>query len=147
MAGVFSNSWVLHAWRLLSVVNYGKLIMRCHWCGMIHHSDHELIYSFLTAVAKITNWLYVPNNGLRLSVMKSNFFACGMVNSGISTCIQIWSKLPDLENLEYWVLNGHVSMWPLYTLYTVEPWFTNLIHSWRLFVTWNVCRPKLFYII
>jgi hypothetical protein len=32
-------------------------------------------------------------------------------------------------------------------LYTVEPWFTNLIRSWRPFVTQNVRKLKLFYII
>jgi hypothetical protein len=101
MAGVFSNNWVLHAGHLLSVVNYEKLIMRCRWCGVIHYSDHELVCSFLTVVAKITDLLYLPNNGLCLSVTKSNFFAFGMVNSGISKCIQARSKPPDLENLEF----------------------------------------------
>jgi hypothetical protein len=28
---------------------------------------------------------------------------------------------------------------------TVEPLFTNLIRSWRPFVTWNVRKPKLFF--
>jgi hypothetical protein len=48
--------------------------------------------------------------------MESNFFACGMLNLGISKFVQAWSKHPDLENIEYWGINGQVSMWPFYTL-------------------------------
>jgi len=39
------------------------------------------------------------NNGLCLTAMKSNFVACGMVNLGISKCVQAWIKHPDFENM------------------------------------------------
>jgi len=67
----------------------------------MQYSDYELIYSSLIALTKITDCLYLPNNGLCLTVMKSNFFACGMVNLGISKFVQARSKHPDLENIEY----------------------------------------------
>jgi hypothetical protein len=43
---------------------------------------------------------------------------------------------------------GHILMFLADSVYnTVEPRFTNLIRSWRPFVTRNVRKPKLFYII
>ena len=109
----------LLAWQLFAIVNYEKLWMRCYWCGTVHYSDHELIYSFLTALTKITDWLYLPNNGLCLTVMKSNFVACGMVNLDISEFVQAWSKHPDLQNIEYWSINGQVRLWPLFNFSTL----------------------------
>jgi hypothetical protein len=47
----------------------------------------------------------------------------------------------------FWHTNAIIRelMWSSQAAYTVEPRFTNLIHSWRPFVTRNVRKPKLFF--
>jgi hypothetical protein len=125
--GIWTAPWVqclgyrLHDWETV-IAGRGKRALSSQFCrqgqGPTYPSVQWALRGSLACHEVHRAWSFCHLHPV------PTFQMCGSVLQFSRFAFKAWCLIKHREN-------------------TVEPWFMNLIHSWRPFITWNVRKPKL----